>query len=1250
MPSNNVAVAIMVGLILIHLVPMPAAAQTGPADLVVTRIEMPNAIVGLEARTTVYVKNIGGQEFSTSTGWRLFFGWNGAAETDCIDKTMQPRPATTGACYQDIPASGHNLSSIPGNTERQFTFTWIPTVGQASEADRIVDPDEIHAVILSFGGVPGTTGNNASPDRQDDSNDITQHGAFVKDPRVRARPDRSPPPHRSEPLLNDPWELNDILRNECARPTEADPRPINTVGCQTPPGSLVSFGYHVQNIGNTPDAYRATIVEPATVQGPDGVARTLEQRGYKFFFSPDRTTPLVDPGKDTYVVVSILVPEAERAMFGINNGTRHANIQWSSVLNSAVTTASPCRTDEGTRQEDGLCTNPSMPSIVAGLHRGVWAGTNESWFEATVDQSVRLNMTVNNTGNYFDTYHIFVDKSKSTIGDDWLPVGATSNLTGTDGAPGMRPGELKNATLRLNPPRQAEQGVYRVELVARSQTDATKEDSATFFILLKPRFNITGGAFTDIIRVVPDQEASFRFFIDNNGNALDNVTLTLENIPGNWQRTLTPTQASIPAFSRQSFTLTVRPPENTINNTWALAYVNVTSQGERDQPESARSRVVLTLNTTVLRGPNLRVDVPNPTAFVDPGATRTFDVNIRNTGNVEDNFTVSYERQDPSWSVELSRTDVPLKPLESATVQVTVRAPGAATVGETTTIDVIVTSKVDPARLKRVNMTARVSGPDLFVDTIGLDRQTPYSGDDIELAITLGNRGNKAPDGNATLRVEFLKDGVPSLIGTQKLYSPSDLPAGLRLTERVRWNTSGVEGPVMLRVRIDPDNTIAEIDDTPSSNEATLPVTLRTFDIRIIPAQPLSAYPGEEVVYGDEPNVFIVEYRGNQPNEPVRITVTSENGWGSTSAEQALTPFTPVAFPVTLRVPAEPGVARDTLRLTVTPTLRSGAVLIATTQTTVIDERPPRFLDVSVTPEVATLNQDVTLRAQVVDETGVKEVRAFVVKPGEGNDTETLVMAHEGSGVYSVTQPFDAAGTYRFYIVAVDGSTNANQNSTAETVRTFRVTPGSAPVIKLGPNQTTTIRTGAPIALNITDPLGIAKVNYSILGISTDLARPFNEIDTSSFTAGTVDILITAENIYGAATSERFSFVIDNTPPTIRGVTIAPEAPKVNEDVTVRIETDQDAVSVEVAIKRDGQLVATERATKVQGVWQLTFNPGQGENVLDVTAKDAAGNARTLPSAAKFNAKPDGFLGIPGFGLVAAFAAVAIALALRRRI
>ena len=1245
MPSNKVAVATIVGLILIHLVPMPAAAQEGPADLIVTRIEMPNAIAGVASDVTVYVKNIGGEQFSTNTGWRLFFGWNGSAETDCIDTSR--RAPGTGVCYQDIPATDHNLSVIPGNTEEQFTFKWTPSVAQASSTDRINHADYIWSVILSFGSQPGTL--QQSPDRPNDGNDVEDHPAFVKDPRVLARPDRSPPPHQNEALVNEAWRLDDILRNDCARPSETEPRPINTVGCQTPPGSLVSFGYFVQNMGNTPDAYRAVVVDDP-VQGPDGVPRTLTQRGYKFFFSPDETTPIVQPNNDTYVVVSILVPESERAMFGINNGSRHANIRWSSVLNPEKTTVNSCRdSDQGTNQEDGLCTNPSLPSIVASTKRGVWAGTNESWHEVAVGRSVQLNMTVNNTGNYFDTYHIFVDRTRSTIDDSWLPAAATRNLTGTDGAPGMLPGEVKNATLTLIPPSNVEQGVYRVDLVARSQTDATKEDAATFFVFLKPRFNITGGAFTDIIRVVPDQDASFRFFIDNNGNAMDNVTLTLENVPGNWPHALSTTRASIPAFSRESFTFDIRPPENTVNNSWVLAFVNVTSQGEPDQQESARSKVVLKLNVTVLRGPNFRVATPTPTAFIDPGTTKTFDVSIRNTGNVDDNYTISFERPDPSWGVELSRTDVPLKPLESATIQVTVRAPGAATVGETTKIDTIVTSKVDQTRAKRVNLTARVSGPDLFVDTIGLDRQTPYSGDDIELSITLGNRGNKAPDGNATLRVEFLKDGVPSLIGTQKIYSPSDLPAGLRVTERFMWNTTGVEGPVMLRVRIDPDNSIAEIDDTPSSNEVTLPVTLRTFDIRIVPAQPLSAYPGEEVVYGDEPNVFIVEYRGNQPSEPVRVTLASENGWGSTSAELALTPFTPVALPVTLRVPVEPGVARDTLRLTVTPTLRTGSVLVATTTTTVIDEKAPRFLDVSVTPESATLGQDVTVRTQVVDETGVKEVRAFIVRPGEGNDTEALVMAHEGSGIYSVTQPFDAAGTYRYYLVAVDASTNANQNSTAETVRTFRVSPGSAPVVKLGDNQSTTIRTGVPIALNVTDPLGIAKVNYSIRGISTDLSRPFNEIDTSSFTAGTVDVLVTAENIYGAATTERFTFVIDNTPPTIRGVTISPEAPKINEDVTVRIETDQDAVSVEVAIKRDGQLVATERATKVQGVWQLTFNPGQGENVLDVTAKDAAGNAKTLSGAAKFNAKADGFLGIPGFGLVAAFAAVAIALAMRRR-
>ena len=76
------------------------------------------------------------------------------------------------------------------------------------------------------------------------------------------------------------------------------------------------------------------------------------------------------------------------------------------------------------------------------------------------------------------------------------------------------------------------------------------------------------------------------------------------------------------------------------------------------------------------------------------------------------------------------------------------------------------------------------------------------------------------------------------------------------------------------------------------------------------------------------------------------------------------------------------------------------------------------------------------------------------------------------------------------------------------------VDPGSAPVIKLAEGQATTIRSGTPVRLNITDPLGVGRAAYVIRGITYDMPRPY-QIDTSSFPNGTVEVAVEAENVYG---------------------------------------------------------------------------------------------------------------------------------------
>ncbi|HVM44726.1 MAG TPA: CARDB domain-containing protein, partial [Candidatus Thermoplasmatota archaeon] len=616
------------------------------------------------------------------------------------------------------------------------------------------------------------------------------------------------------------------------------------------------------------------------------------------------------------------------------------------------------------------------------------------------------------------------------------------------------------------------------------------------------------------------------------------------------------------------------------------------------------------------------------------------------------NFTIPTPERPSDWGVTVEPGFLELLPNQQGTVQVTMRAPAAAEVGEKATAIVKVRSSVERTRERTLNLEARVSGPDLFVDNVLVNASNPYSGDPLEVTVVLGNSGNKAHDKNTTLRLYFVQNGVETVIG-EKVYPALFIPGQRRISETFAWDTRDVEGAGVLLARIDVDDTVKEIDDSASSNERTRPLTLRTFDIKVTPAQGLSARPGERLTYSESPNVFIATYSGNQPSEPVTIRFESEHGWLSSQSELslALPRGTPIPIIASLDIPALPGAATDALTITIVPSLRPHEVIRASATTTIVDEEKPIIKAIRVTPAQGVLGQPVIIEVDVEDATGAASATAYVTFPT--NETSAVTLLKVEPGKFRGERTFTVAGSYRVAAEAIDSATPANKNDTRLALASFTMAPGSAPTIRLADGQPTTIRTGSAIKLDIRDPLGIGKATYSIKGVSYDLRGPNFQIDTSTFQAGTVDLNVTAENIYGVSSSQRFSFVVDNAAPGITRVALEPERPRANEDVTITVQTEAKVENVDVLIKRDGQVVQTLNATKRGvGTFVVTFNPPQGDYRIDVTARDAAGNTRLAESAVVFSAKPGSPFSVPGpapWLVLVALVGVALLLRQRRR-
>jgi uncharacterized membrane protein len=1190
------------------------------------------AIVGNCAHVVINVQNQGDQTFTPSPGqtWEIKWGINDTS--DCPYQTPQQQQTS---CV--LPQTALNGSIGPSQTVR-YQFDWTPSpqnAGVAALATRIQS-------VTSTGGAQGP-----EPAPNDQNNDRS-FPIFIRSLGVFAVPDVPSGPPSDPSHLNAAWGADEI-KDDCPK---TDPA---TKACKVQPGGIVTFQYKVQNAGNTADSYYGRVMDPTSTNSPSSLAN----RGWRFVFSPQNFS--LDKGEVQEVQLQIIVPAGEKAITSNGTNVGGANVtnvvvDWSSRLDPSKTSAQPPTSACDPNVGNGLCQDPAFPSLLIGIKHGLNATSNETLRLANVTEVTTFNVTLENTGNAADTYQLSLDNDTAAINTSWnydipwlvnVPAFSKTVVTFSLTPP------KENATMGLHP--------FNVSFQSIADTDGSTHQTLRFNANVQQNFEIGATLDTGLIRVYPDQKAGYIMRIQNRGNGVDNVALQLQNVPYQWQAQLSQTVVPVPAFSTALVYLNVTPAPDAPEQYNATFFVNGTSSGPCNQfvclAPDQRSHFSLGAQLQVQRGPNIRVTAVAPTAFVDPGATTNYTLTVTNTGNLRNTFSVAVNRTEDqlAWSTSVTPTSITLDPLQSGTVNVALTAPNSGAVGETTKVFVTLTAAFDSGIFNQTTLVGQVSGPDLFTDSILANATNPYSGDPLQLSVVLGNAGNKAPDKNVTLRVYFVQEGVPLLIA-QKTYAPNELPGGRRVTEAFTWDTTGIQGSGALLAALDENNQIAEIDET--NNNATRPITLRTFDIEITPAQGLSGVPGEHVSYSAQPNVFLVTYNGNQPSEPVDLVLTSDHGWlgdGKTELHPpgiALPRGTPIQVLADVYIPDSPGVPSDTLRLSIVPQLRPESIVTSTTTTTVVDHDLPVIADVGATPSTGVLGTPVTIHATVHDTTGLSSVRAYVVRPD--NVTDTYLMDANGSadGLYTSTQPFTIAGTYRLYVEAIDASDAQNKNTSRDTVATFTVQPGSAPVIALAGDQLTTVRTGSFVRFNITDPLGIKDATYQVRGISYDLGRfPF-QIDTSSMTDGTYNVTVIAHNIYDVETRANFTITVDNTPPGIRGVTLDPPAPKANQDVTVRVTTDAKVETVDILVKKDGQVIDTRPAVKkASGVFELLLNPGEGSYTIDVTAKDAAGNTKLETSAVSFTAKPASPFNVPAPGVaLVGLVAVALALLLRRRL
>lgn len=1243
MSNRNVAV-VLVALLALSALPITAEAQTKARDLRPIKLELDNPVVGLITNVTLTVQNAGSQPWSTA--FTAFFGDNGTADANCLARNADAPPGDPGAtnpvppCYQTVATP--NIA--PGRTAT-ITWRWVVPADKAKRDHGNLTVVVVLENVCTNQDNGCSTGTVISPGFDEDPSDDQQSfPVFLRDPHVHAWPARLPPPPRvagAASFVNEYWRAVDVTAT-CKDELEH----IEDVPCKVMPGKSVNSLYHVRNDGNYPDTFTASYTMP----------QVLRDLGYSVTFSPP--AKYLNPGESADVVATLLTPPFATANDTVNVDTVNVTATWSSRLNPTITSADPrAETCPADLADARACMPATILPVKIDTKRAynVTSDMLNNFTFAEVRVPTPVSLTVKNTGNAPDTYRVDVnwDPSRTSINGSWLS---------SESMPAPRtlqPNEAFTFRPTLLPPANATRGYYFVSFNVTSTANDNKLAPVawTFMVQLNQTYALDTEIANADQRVLPGNTASFRITVSNRqANGPENLTLVVGNQPAGWAWSLSDTTLSLPAFGSATVYLNTTVPPNIAAGIKAAFFVNVTSQDPVDKPLLRPAMRSVEADVTVLQGPNPDVAPAVTTQFIDPGASVPYRFHLRNLGNEASNFTISVATSSSLWRAELDKTFAVLQPfngpggISEDDVTVTLHAPGAVVVGEPESVNVVtltVTPQSDASRYVQKTVEGRISGPDLVATRIDLNTTTPYGGDPVRVSMRIANNGNRPASQPIVVSLLATDATGASAVVANVSLPATDLRAGGARDVQVLWDTSGLEGAQVLRATVDPAGEIPEIDET--NNEATLAVTLRTPNaIRLLaPQEGLSGHAGERILYNAPPNVFQIQYTGGMPSEPVRIEITSEHGWIPTEKSTVNLDLPRLALlpvPVDLTIPTLPGTSTDRLTIRVVPVYRPDAAVSAAVVTHVLDDARPSIASVTVEPATATLGQNVTIYATITDATGLASVRANVITPE--SDVDSLLMLPLPDGRFAVTQPWLAAGTYRVTLVAADNANPPNVNDTKQVLASFTVNAGSKPAIALAPGQATTIHAGSPVALSITDPLGIAKANYTVGALTYDMGRNYT-IDTSNFKSGQVEVTVSAENVYHVASSQKLTFTVDNSPPTIRSLTVNPDAPRKGQDTVLHIEADAKVTSVSVLMKKDGQVLPPVQAVKKSpGVFELTFNPDSGKYEISVVASDAAGNQKT--AEVSFTTKSGSLVPGPGVALVA-LALLGVALLARRR-
>jgi uncharacterized membrane protein len=272
------------------------------------------------------------------------------------------------------------------------------------------------------------------------------------------------------------------------------------------------------------------------------------------------------------------------------------------------------------------------------------------------------------------------------------------------------------------------------------------------------------------VTVWPGLETHLEVNILNTGNVPDTYTLSTEGIPVGWDVTLDQPDITLEVEKTGTIKLRVKPPTAAKAGERYGLNVRVTSVGNSTYSSELASQA------SVGQVHGLDSELAKQGSSVLPGNSVVHVINVTNTGNGEDSYSLDVYNLPEGWEASFSEEDVTLEDNVTKAVTLELESPDEALSGTIAELDITVTSSVGASQTVKARTQVRKT---TAMDATMWSEDTVRPGQRVVYWVEIVNLGN----GNDKF---FYDDEVP-----KNWHSTIPIPEVLGLDAFETFNVTG---------------------------------------------------------------------------------------------------------------------------------------------------------------------------------------------------------------------------------------------------------------------------------------------------------------------------------------------------------------------------------------------------------------------------------------------------------------------------